>query len=178
MVCYGIFWSGQFLTLKPRIHVRILIYRTWAIIMASLIITSLYSNFTSLTGNVTFSFTFPKGRVLSKNCCYFRNHFASCESQLRWRRANQSNGLQPPGHKLGLGYRSCAIHSHGTFKDRILPRNVAGYGVVVRVREMGTVYEPALIVAALNMFNKPSSDIFWWLVRWVVIPTLIKLLVF
>lgn len=39
------------------------------------------------------------------------------------------------------------IHSHGTFKDRILPCNVAGYGVVVLVREMGTVYEPALIVA-------------------------------
>ena len=53
----------------------------------------------------------------------------------------------PAGYKLGLGYRSCAIHSHGTFKDRILPGNVAGYGVVVLVREMGTVYEPAPIVA-------------------------------
>ena len=78
---------------------------------------------------------------------------------------SQSNGLQPAGYKLGLGYRSCAIHSHGTFKDRILPGNVAGYGVVVLVCEMGTVNEPALIVAPpwsfVNMFNKSSNDIVW-----------------
>ena len=50
-------------------------------------------------------------------------------------------------------------------RTRILSGNVAEYGVVVPVREMGTVYEQALIVAPpwsfVNMFNKSSNDIVW-----------------
>lgn len=50
---------------------------------------------------------------------------------------------------MSLVILHCAIRPHGTFKDRILHRNEAGYGVVILVREIRTVFELALLVAPL-----------------------------